>query len=58
MDGALHSRKKGFSICQCFLEANREKLFELRLVKYAFRVKPVHPVLYLVECNPVDCKGI
>lgn len=50
--------KKGFSICQYVLEANREKLVELRLVKYAFRVKPVHPVLYLNECNWVGCKGI
>lgn len=58
MDGALHSCKKGFSICQHVLEANRENLLELRPVKYAFRVKPVHPVLYSDECNRVDCKGI
>lgn len=58
MDVALYSRKKGFSICQCILEANKENLLELRLVKYALRVKPVHPMFSSDECNLMDCKGI
>lgn len=58
MNGAQHNHKKGFSICQYIIEAKRENLLVLRIVRYGFRVKPVHPVLYWDECNLVDCKGV
>lgn len=53
---AVHNHKKGFDICQYILEARRESLLVLRIVKYGLRLKPVHPVWD--ECNLVDCKGI
>lgn len=53
MNGTLHSHKKGFSICQYVLEAKRENLLVLRIVRDA-----VHPVLYWDECHLVDCKEI
>lgn len=58
MNGALHNRKKRFSICRYILEAKRGNLLVLRIVRYSFRVKPVHPLFYWDECNLVDCKGI